>query len=344
MSESKRGRPPLWAVLLTDFLIACLVCGLLAVYFVFLPRTVVGEMLPVEGDPTYFSLPVEGENIEKRLEDLVLSGKKGQANREILSSFWDDEKQLILTRNTLGEGKEKITWYTADVYVTSIKVIMTHVSTDEENTVINKSVLSQANECDALLAITGDTFSMSKDGVIVRNGLLYRNDVRTFNDICVLTLDGTMRIFERRNLYSITDIKQARAWQAFTFGPSLLDGKGEPKNSFNIAASHLSDLSNEHPRTAIGMVEPGHFVFTLVDGRAEGYSKGATFPELAQIMKDEGCTVAYNLDGGRSSVMTYDGSVVNKPYKNGRGISDIIYIPKGSVTNDVLQSKGDADE
>ena len=88
------------------------------------------------------------------------------------------------------------------------------------------------------------------------------------------------------------------------------------------------------------MAEPGHYLFVLVDGRDEGYSKGATFPELAEIMVNEGCSVAYNLDGGRSAVMAaeMDGQIahVNQPYKNGRGISDIIYVSsqKGDDENE----------
>ena len=173
---------------------------------------------------------------------------------------------------------------------------------------------------------------MSDDGVIVRNGLLYRGDVRTYNDVCALCRDGTMKIYERKDLYTTEMIARDGAWQVFTFGPSLLDGSGRPRTSFHIAASHLSDLSLAHPRTVIGMVEPGHFIFVTVDGRAPGYSRGVTFPELAQLMADEGCVAAYNLDGGRSSVMTYDGRIVNSPYKDGRGISDIVYIAKEEVS------------
>ena len=126
-------------------------------------------------------------------------------------------------------------------------------------------------------------------------------------------------------------ISQTGIWQAFTFGPSLLDRNGNPKKNYNIAASHLSDLSYSHPRAAIGMVAPGHFVFVLVDGREMNGSKGADFPTLSEIMKNEGCSVAYNLDGGRSAVMVYDGQWVNAPYKNGRGVSDILYISKAPV-------------
>jgi exopolysaccharide biosynthesis protein len=39
-----------------------------------------------------------------------------------------------------------------------------------------------------------------------------------------------------------------------------------------------------------------------------------------------GCKVAYNLDGGQTAVMTYNGAVANQPYNGGRSVSDIVYI------------------
>ena len=53
--------------------------------------------------------------------------------------------------------------------------------------------------------------------------------------------------------------------------------------------------------------------------------------ELAQFMYDQGCTQAYNLDGGGSSALYFNGTVVNNPTTNGRriqerSVSDIVYI------------------
>ena len=50
--------------------------------------------------------------------------------------------------------------------------------------------------------------------------------------------------------------------------------------------------------------------------------------EFAQIFKDLGATEAYNLDGGGSSTMYFDGHLVNNPLGKGneRGTSDILYL------------------
>ena len=85
-----------------------------------------------------------------------------------------------------------------------------------------------------------------------------------------------------------------------------------------------------NPRTAIGQVGPLHYAFVVTDGRTEE-SAGLSLMQLADLMRDIGCETAYNLDGGGSSTMVFQGEVVNKPTTNGRTIterevSDIVYI------------------
>ncbi|MDO4807186.1 MAG: phosphodiester glycosidase family protein, partial [Coriobacteriales bacterium] len=86
-----------------------------------------------------------------------------------------------------------------------------------------------------------------------------------------------------------------------------------------------------NPRTAIGKVADGHYVLVVSDGRTSE-SAGLSLRELATFMADElGVECAYNLDGGGSSTMVYENSLVNKPTSNGRsikerGVTDIVYI------------------
>ncbi|MNW12867.1 hypothetical protein D3C71_2106620 [compost metagenome] len=79
------------------------------------------------------------------------------------------------------------------------------------------------------------------------------------------------------------------------------------------------------------MLAPNHYVFIVVDGRKEGYSRGMTLTEFAQTFADLGCTEAYNLDGGGSSTMYFMGRVVNNPLGKNRerGVSDILYVKEG---------------
>jgi hypothetical protein len=63
------------------------------------------------------------------------------------------------------------------------------------------------------------------------------------------------------------------------------------------------DPTLRHPRTGVGIKSDGSVFFIAVDGRQTGYSNGATLYELADMMKERGAVVAYNLDGGGSTTM-----------------------------------------
>ncbi|MDR7080979.1 exopolysaccharide biosynthesis protein [Arthrobacter ginsengisoli] len=87
-------------------------------------------------------------------------------------------------------------------------------------------------------------------------------------------------------------------------------------------------IQGEQPRTAVGIIGTNHLVFVVVDGRSPGYSAGVTMTGLAEIMQGLGASTAYNLDGGGSSTMYFNGEVVNNPLGQNkeRGTSDILYI------------------
>ena len=60
-------------------------------------------------------------------------------------------------------------------------------------------------------------------------------------------------------------------------------------------------------------------------------SAGLSLSQLAEFMKCLGVVTAYNLDGGGSSTMYFNGEIINNPTTNGRSIkersvSDIVYI------------------
>ena len=122
------------------------------------------------------------------------------------------------------------------------------------------------------------------------------------------------------------ELSAAGAVQIFSFGPGLVeDGEIAVGTDTEVDQSRSSN-----PRTAIGMIEPGHYVMVVSDGRTSE-SEGLTLYELAEIMQELGCTEAYNLDGGGSSTMYYNGEVINNPTSGRnkikeRSVSDIVYI------------------
>lgn len=88
-----------------------------------------------------------------------------------------------------------------------------------------------------------------------------------------------------------------------------------------LAGEIVADLDDSvtHPRTAIGVNRNGRYVYlVVVDGRQPFYSQGATFQELAELLKDLGAHFAMALDGGGSSTLVVAGEngeavVLNSP-------------------------------
>jgi exopolysaccharide biosynthesis protein len=120
-------------------------------------------------------------------------------------------------------------------------------------------------------------------------------------------------------------------WNTLSFGPALLEDSEISANLTNVEVDTNfgnHSIQGNQPRTGVGIIDNNHFVFVVVDGRSSGYSKGVNLVEFAQIFKDLGCTVAYNVDGGGSSTMYFMGRVVNNPLgaNKERGTSDILFI------------------
>jgi len=212
------------------------------------------------------------------------------------------------------KSENGVVYFIQDIYVRKIENLRTAFAQDKYGTGITDSVLDIAESNNAIAAINGDFYGVSS-GVVIRNGYAYRGE--TTGDICVLYYNGEMKTFARNEF----DYEREKigAYQAWGFGPSLL-ADGKSKTVFD------STVNVENPRTVIGYYEPGHYCFIVVDGRQSGYSRGMTTAELSKLAEEIGCKEAYNLDGGRSSMMTFDGNLVNEPYGGGRSASDIILI------------------
>ena len=209
-----------------------------------------------------------------------------------------------------------VSYFVADVYLSDLSYLRTAFAGGTYGRGLSDSVQDMATENQAVLAINGDYFGIRDQGIVVRNGELYRDT--PFQDVLVLYYDGSMETYTAETL-DMNRILSEGAWQAWSFGPMLLD-QGQVMSQFN------SKVNPDNPRTAIGYYEPGHYCFVVVDGRQAGYSEGLSLVEMSQLFHDLGCQTAYNLDGGQSSVMVFQDALVNQPYKDGRNSSDIVYL------------------
>ena len=110
-------------------------------------------------------------------------------------------------------------------------------------------------------------------------------------------------------------------------------GGNEVLTDISLTVSEGEEVGHamaSNPRTAIGIIDDLHYVLVVSYGRTDE-SAGLTLRQLASFMQGLGVTTAYNLDGGGSSTMYWNGQVINEPTTSGRSIkersvSDIVYI------------------
>ena len=210
--------------------------------------------------------------------------------------------------------------YVADIYIAQLENLQTYWAGGSYRMWAAEDPVPIARNAGAILAVNGDYADSQSTGFLVRNGELYLSE-QTIYDICVLYYDGTMETYGADE-YTVEDVLARQPYQVWKFGPKLLDENGQPCESFNTTGP----IADVNPRTGIGYFEPGHYCLVVVDGRQNGYSAGMRIARFAQVFADLGCTAAYNLDGGQSSVMTFRQGIFSHPYLGGRGAGDIILI------------------
>lgn len=235
-------------------------------------------------------------------------------------TYQDENISVALTEQTVNGTAV----YVADVRLASAEYLKTAFASDTygKNVTAKTSTIAAAH--DALLAVNGDYYGARERGYVIRNGVVYRDSADSADVLCVYA-DGTMEIVDPETV-TAQELVERGVWQAFSFGPALVeDGSVSVSEGDEVGKAKASN-----PRTAVGMIDPLHYVFVVSDGRTDE-SEGLSLYELAQFMRTLGVETAYNLDGGGSSTMVFQGEVVNNPTTSGnsikeRGVSDIVYI------------------
>ena len=219
------------------------------------------------------------------------------------------------------------TVYVADVVVASPDYLKTAFAESSYGRNITQKTSSIAASVNAILAINGDYYGAQRSGYVIRNGVLYRNTSGGGEDLVIYT-DGSFGIVNENDV-SAEELLAAGAYNVLSFGPALVhDGAITVSVNDEVGKAMASN-----PRTAIGILSEGHYVFVVADGRTSE-SEGLSLYELATFLQSLGVKTAYNLDGGGSSSMVFMGNVINNPTSGGRksserSVSDIVYIGYG---------------
>jgi exopolysaccharide biosynthesis protein len=235
---------------------------------------------------------------------------------------------ITIKKVVTGTGNDTITYFVADVVIGDATQLRSAFAENKygDNIIANTSAIAKENN--ATFAINGDYYGYRRSGYLIRNGVVYR-DVPARQGMAFFR-DGTAKLYDEKSTTTEKLLAEG-VWNTLSFGPGLVDGGQIPVGIDQVEVdTNIGNhpIQGQQPRTGIGMISPNHLLFIAADGRSGGYSRGVTMPEFASIFKELGAQYAYNLDGGGSTTMYFNGALVNNPLGKGRerGTSDILYI------------------
>ena len=239
------------------------------------------------------------------------------------TSYSDGNISVNLTEKTVNETQV----YVADITLSSSDYLKTALAQNSYGTNVTAKTSVTAAENNAILAVNGDYYGANSSGYVIRNGVVYRDSVRedASNGDLAIYKDGSFKIIYEDQV-SVDQLVQDGVVNLLAFGPSLVEN-GEISVDTN---TEVGQAMSSNPRTAIGIIDENHYIIVVSDGRTSE-SKGLSLYQMAEVMKSYGVKTAYNLDGGGSSTLYFNGQVINKPTTGGskiseRAVSDIVYI------------------
>ncbi|WP_238693850.1 MULTISPECIES: phosphodiester glycosidase family protein [Rothia] len=244
------------------------------------------------------------------------------------SGLTAQEGSITLKSYTEGSGNNAVVSFTAEVKLNNATLLRSAFANNKFGQNIIDTPSNIAAQHNGIWAINGDYYGFRDTGIVIRNGVTYRDSPA--REGLAFYRDGSVKLYDETstNAQALID---SGVLNTLSFGPALvknsevMSGVDQVEVDTNFG-NH--SIQGNQPRTGVGVLGNNHLLFMVVDGRSDGYSRGVTMPEFAQMFKEHGCETAYNLDGGGSSVMVFNGKLVNKPLGGSkeRGTSDILYI------------------
>ena len=280
--------------------------------------------------------------IERRMEVVTepqtvstqVGGKTGTPVALPLAASSEEKAEAVITENSYYDGNISIeiteervgntTVYVADVQLASAEHLKTAFADNTYGRNVTDTTSGMAEAVDAILAVNGDFYGAQQSGYVIRGGVVYRSSAKKGAEDLVIYADGSFGIIREAEI-TAQELWESGAQDVLCFGPALVEN-GEISVSVN---DEVGRAKASNPRTAIAVIDELHYLFVVSDGRTNE-SEGLSLYELASYLQSKGVQTAYNLDGGGSSTMVFNGRVVNNPTSGRsikeRSVSDIVYI------------------
>ena len=220
------------------------------------------------------------------------------------------------------DATQPLTWFEADLYgdLDAGEMLRTVQNGPEKMGKVRVDATETAKKHNVVFAMNTDYYTYRvavnnnrHTGIVIRDGRILYDDPYTEKqvtnsmfpnlDMLAFMPDGSLKVYHSWEKTAQEFIDEG-VQTVYSFGPYLLlDGK--------VSERAYANNENKNPRCAIGMVEPGHYVAIMCEGRLKR-SAGVTISYLAKMMRAKGCQVAFNMDGGQTAVMVFMGKQLNQ--------------------------------
>lgn len=220
------------------------------------------------------------------------------------------------------DATQPLTWFEADLYgdLDAGEMLRTVQNDPEKMGKVRVDATATAKKHNVVFAMNTDYYTYRvavnnnrHTGIVIRDGHILYDDPYTEKqvtnsmfpnlDMLAFMPDGSLKVYHSWEK-TAQDFIDEGVQTVYSFGPYLLlDGK--------VSERAYANNENKNPRCAIGMVEPGHYVAIMCEGRLKR-SAGVTISYLAKMMRAKGCQVAFNMDGGQTAVMVFMGKQLNQ--------------------------------
>ncbi len=219
---------------------------------------------------------------------------------------------------------KNLTWYEAEVWSQNGEIFRCVPNDPEDRIKSTDWPANIAKKNGTVFAVNSDFAHLRiqqkiRPGVLIRASEIlgektYAHNKGSFPNLDTMALypDGRMEVYAS-DAYKAQEYLDMGALDVLAFGPYLIKDGQLNETALNKYGKSLA------PRTAVGMVEPGHYFAMMLEGR-HSKSKGAGISFLAEKLLEKGCQTGFNLDGGQTATMVFMGE-------------QIIHVGKTSGTN-----------
>jgi len=264
------------------------------------------EAVPASTEPGAFP-PLNSQGFLDADEEFVYENPE-----EGIWRYASDTLRVEIYKHYVKEDNQ--TWFEAEIWAAEGETFHMLANNEDKRMTSTNWPADIAKKHGTVIAVNSDFAHLryqqkSRMGVILRDGEILSEKTKGKNangfpnlDTLALLPDGDMKVFWANELKG-KDYQEMGAYDVLAFGPFLIrDGE------LNEAGLKKYGKSSAQ-RTAVGMVEPGHYFLMALEGR-HSTAKGAGISFLAEKMYEKGCQVAFNLDGGQSATLIFMGKQI----------------------------------